>query len=346
MQVLPQLGRVTVLCLATLLMLVRGRSEESAGNERMEAFFRARGYEPVRLELTRQNKLMAAGVLEDRKIRCLVDTGWSQSSVTAPYVGHATELTNIVAGGFDAFGAVFAPQQEHLVALETLKLGRCQFMGQPVSVIAATHRHSMADDAPTGSLIPRSTKGSAEYNLVLGWDFLVRNFALIDCNRATLYFRGAEAPASLQTTIRESLRQSGFSEIPLQETHYNHGIVAGRMKDREVLFQVDTGAFASQLDQEEAKRLGLVGHSLHARAIGAAGGSSELDLAHTDDIQLAGHRVGKYRIGISDLSALNKLRQLYKLPPIVGIIGMDLLSRDEAVVDCQGGRIFMRSHAE
>ena len=346
MQVLPQPIRVVVLCLASLLMLVSGRSEESAGGERMAAFFRARGYEPVRLEIMGQNLLMAAGVLEGRKIRCLVDTGWSQSSVKAAYIGHATELTNIAPSGFDAFGAAMTPKQEHLVALETLKLGRCQFMGQPVNVIAATHQHSMADDAPTGSLIPRATRDSQGFNLVLGWDFLVRNFALIDCNRATLFFRGAEAPASLQATIGESLRRSGFSEIPLRETNHNQGIVAGRMKDWEVLFLVDTGAFASLLDREEAKRLGLVGQSLHARAVGAADGSSELALAHTDDIQLGGHRVGKFRIGISDLSALNKFREQQKLPPIIGLIGMDLLSRDEAVIDCLGGRMFMRYHGE
>ncbi len=310
----------------------------------METFFRVRGYEPVKLEITKQNKLVAAGFLEDRKIRCLVDTGWSQSSVKDACVGHATELTNLAGVSFDVFGTAVTPKQDHLVALETLKLGRCQFMGQPMNVIAATHRHSRLDDAPTGSLIPRATKESQEFNLVLGWDFLVRNFTLIDCNRATLFFRGTEAPASLQTTIRESLRQSGFSEIPLQETNHNHGIVAGRMKDREVLFLVDTGGFASLLDRGEATRLGLVGQSLHARAIGAAGGSSELDWAPTDDIQLAGYRVGKFRIGISDLSALNKLRELQRLPPIIGLIGMDLLSRDEAIIDCRGGRMFMRSH--
>lgn len=344
MQLGTRLVRAAGLCVATWL-LATGRADDAGNAKTLEAFFRARGYEPVRLELTAGNKLVVQGTLGERKIRCLIDTGCSITSIDAAHVGRATELTNRSSFTLDAFGQRVG-RQKNLVALETLKLGRCQFTGQPASVRERTWTNRRSEDAPIGSRISRNFSNADRDDLILGWDFIARNFAVIDCNRATIYFRGSEPPSALQVTIKGSLRLSGFDEIPLQKTNSNAGIVIGRMKGQEIRFFVDTGAGTTGFDRAEAKRLGLNSQNLHAEVVGVSGGRSELGWAPTEDIHLADHRVGNFNTGIEDFSAINLLRKLGGQPPLTGIIGMDLLSRDEALIDCQGGRIFLRSHGK
>ena len=50
---------------------------------------------------------------------------------------------------------------------------------------------------------------------VLGLDFLLRNFSLIDCWKHRLYVRASELSGKNAAVMDQSLRLSGFSEVPL-----------------------------------------------------------------------------------------------------------------------------------
>lgn len=318
--------------------VVLGESNPPATAPTIGSFFHARGYEPVALVRNAANHLTTQGSLGGRKVECLVDTGCSVSEIEAPYVGNATPLESKVGVARDIFGTDIGNQK--LVALETLQLGRCQFLGQP-ALVHSRVRFSGEDTPATGTLFARRRPGHTK--LILGWDFLARNFAWVDCNRTSLYFRGSEPSAELRQSIGESLRRSGFDEVPLIETENYSAIVQGTVSGHEALLMIDTGSFATVLDEAAAKALGLFANNTHARLVGATGSTGTLDWTSVGDFKLGAHPIAKSNMGLVDLRETNANRKKAGLRPLIGFIGGDLLAHEEALIDVVGGRIFFRS---
>ena len=180
----------------------------------------------------RANKLVLEGLLGEKKRLFLVDTGWG-----------ITALDNTAARGLKTasdLGAVLEDpvlgQITESVVMEKLTLGGSTFLNQPAAV------QKLEMDYLT-----------TEENGVLGCDFLLRNFCLIDCGFGRLFFRSAARSVEQTKAMEESLRREGFIEVSMNR---GYGFtVDSKIKNLGVRWVVDTGAAYSVLDETQIRRL-------------------------------------------------------------------------------------------
>jgi hypothetical protein len=178
--------------------------------------------------------LVLEGVLREKRRLFLVDTGWG---ITTLDEATARGMKTLNEQGVVLEDPVLGPITNS-VLMEKLTLGGSQFLNQPATVQRLEMDYSkMGVDG------------------ILGCDFLLRNFCLVDCGSGRLYFRSAKRSLEDSKMLEESLRRRGFTEVPMQ-ADYGFTIDA-KIKDMDVRWVVDTGAFFSVLDEPQVSRLSL-----------------------------------------------------------------------------------------
>jgi predicted aspartyl protease len=316
------------------------------------AFFRSYGFEPVPLVLTAGNshlnegnhgletRFIVHGKLGAHSLVMFVDTGCSFSTIESRHVGNPAERVRVNQTNIDLTGGRTAVLES--VKLEPIQLGRCLFMAQPADVVTRFAMEGYEDEAAIGSMIQRRTSDSDRPQLVLGWDFLVRNLAWLDCGRHTLHFIGSPMSTERANQMAATLKSSGFDEVDLVPPHRTWGLVPVSWGDKSSSLLVDTGASFTLLDESEVVGLGLTLNSMRSRVSGFKGVSADLSIATLPNLQLGSHRIGKTDVGVTSLKALNRPRTAAHQSPILGILGMDLLVREGALIDFVGGRVFFQ----
>jgi predicted aspartyl protease len=150
---------------------------------------------------------------------------------------------------------------------------------------------------------------------------------------ACIGFPSAKASEPAQTTYGTSLRRSTG----------NHLFVAVRVNNRPAWFAVDTGAALSIVDSNKAKLLGL------SKALGVVQVPKQIEVnnrivpvAVVDSLYVGGDNLGSGPVALIDLRDFRaKLRDSGSRVTMDGIIGLDILQRYNAVIDCRNQRIYL-----
>src|SRR5882762_5216412 len=151
-----------------------GLAADSSTPVSLEEFLKRLGYGSVPFKSDAHNRLRVDADLGNGKKRILfVDTGWR---VTMLNEKSARGLKTLGELGVDLKDPYLGQvTNSSFVLVEKLMLGRAQFANQPARV--GKHRMDYTQ-------LP--------FDGVLGVDFLLRNFCLIDLSARRLYFRGSE----------------------------------------------------------------------------------------------------------------------------------------------------------
>ena len=105
---------------------------------------------------------------------------------------------------------------------------------------------------------------------------------------------------------------------------------------------MDTGASLTLLDESQVAGLGLNVNSMRSRTAGFKGRTADLSFASVPGLQLGPHRIGKTDVVVTSLKAFNRPLIQAHQAPLLGILGMDLLIREGAIIDFVGGRVFFQ----
>jgi predicted aspartyl protease len=140
----------------------------------------------------------------------------------------------------------------------------------------------------------------------------------------TLLF-AAGAPA-------EKLSLSGYKGIELERGSQNHLVVPGQINGKPANFIIDTGAAITFLRGDRAGKLGVVASG--GEYVFAPGKS--LPRASVD-LRIGAMEFGKVTIGLADAQRAGTL-------PADGSIGLDLLRRHKAVINCRTKQIFFKTN--
>lgn len=153
-------GKATVLAL--LLSVAAVSAIAAADQLSLKTKLTESGFETVALRRTGQQHLFIFGQVEGRRRSCLVDTGWSFTTVSTNTASRLSE-TNVI---------------------RQLQLNRVCRANVPVRV----------NDM-------RVNGQPASYDVVLGADFLVRQQAIIDCGTDRLFLREHGEPVKLEPLL-------------------------------------------------------------------------------------------------------------------------------------------------
>src|SRR5581483_12153992 len=189
---------------------------------------------------------------------------------------------------------------------------------------------------------------------ILGLDFLFRNFCLIDCHERKIYLRASRPSGQLSSALEESLRQSGFTGVPLS----GHDFIAiqARINDHAVKLVVDTGDGASVLDQGLAERLHLkpvkelqpdVGSLIPQDATGNLIGINKIGMHRAWVALLASFEVGERRwrnmsYGVIDLKAWKLIDEKDPEHGPQGLFGQELLAAKGGLIDFANRKLWFR----
>ena len=307
-------------------------AEKSKGNQ-LEDYFVRLGYGVAVCKTEKPNKLFLEGVVGSKKLIFLVDTGWG---ITALDEGSARGLKTLSELGVTIEGPIDYPGAES-VLMEKLSIGASQFLNQP-----ATVRKLEMD------FITREQDG------ILGCDFLLRNFCLLDCGLRRVYFRSAPRSAEQTKAMAESLRLSGFVEVAM------HGDIGYTIdletKNLEVRLLVDTGAVYSMLDESQVGRLSLtmekrqaaetgtlIPEELTGRAIGiGAIGAHKFRVATLSAMQIGPRTWKNVHFGVVNMKSWGVGVPGRFGDKIQGVLGANFLMSSGALIDCEGGKIWFR----
>ena len=279
------------------------------------------GYEQIELRRTEGNHLFLFGQLNGRRRSCLVDTGWSFTSIA----------TNVASGlqfcGATPRDAFFeSDERSPAMRIESLKLGRVAFVNQP-ALAPASFTDSSGDT----------------FDVVLGCDFLLRHFAVIGCAARRLYTRRAATSSEDQKIFADALRRAGFQEIALTCKRPLALTCAVRVNGQPLEMLVDTGAVWSCLDARQCERLGVKALPSPARITGAGKtGTRPVSVAEAKSFRLGEVELRNANLALFDLSDWGFAAPGKALSEVQGILGGEILAATGAVIDCHTMKLWLK----
>src|SRR6266446_8603032 len=133
------------------------------------------------------------------------------------------------------------------------------------------------------------------------------------------------------------------SGITLSRSTGNHLFVSVRVNNRPAWFAVDTGAALSIVDSNKAKLLGLSKSNRVVRVPKQIEVNNRIvPVAVVDSLYVGSDNLGSGPVALIDLRDFRaKLRDSGHPVPMDGIIGLDILQRYNAVIDCRNQRIYL-----
>ncbi|MGC3959871.1 MAG: pepsin/retropepsin-like aspartic protease family protein [Verrucomicrobiota bacterium] len=262
------------------------------------------GYETVPLRRTGQNHWFLFGQIEGRKRSCLVDTGWSFTTISTNTAGRL--------------------QETHLI--RTLQLGSVTLTNIPTRA-----SELRVNGQPTG------------YDMVLGCDFLLRSHAIIDCDNNRLFLRTRPSAATDWSGWETILTRAGWTNIALQERSPAALTCSARIHGQATELLVDSGAMWSCLDQTVATRAGLPTRMSAQRMTGPGANRqrafqvAELKSWTLGPATMPERTFAVFALGDWGLGAAGKL-----FPEVGGILGGAELKSSAALIDCGNRRLWLR----
>ncbi len=281
------------------------------------------------------NELKVDGRLNTRNVRLLVDTGWDYTALTPANAAGLKRLDPLHDVLKDPFWGVITNAKT--VIMDKLVLGKAEFRDQPAQVRKLNFDY--ISSTPDG---------------ILGCDFFLRNSCLIDCGAARMYLRANKPSAEQAAALAESLRRSGFAEVPAR---FHEGLVVeAQINGQTVRVAVDTGSTFSILDQSQVSQLGLTTvkwdrpHTGSLIPEDAAGiivgvgkiGAHQLKVTTFKTLQIGPRVWRNVHWGVADLKAWGIADPKRPGVGIQGLFGADMLEGQGTLIDFASAKLWFR----
>ena len=315
--------RIAIVCLALSFSshsLSRATAAEPA-KPPMQAYLEKLGFTAIPLEL-KDNHHVLAGRLNGRSLKIMVDTGCSITTVSTA-VGK--RLKSIEETGRILDDPVLGKlKSSDYKLIEELELGPVKLQMQPARVRGL------------------DLGGRRGADMIIGMDFLARFHCLIDCLELRLYICAKAPPEPVTKALRGTLEKSGFKLVPAPLSQQLVMTCAGRINGEPVTWLVDTGGFWTMMDNATLGRLKLPQEFTGWRAVGVGKtGSTKLRVTEFKEIELGGVKLRWVDVGVADLSNWRLGQGEDDLLKVDGILGMDQLVKNNVLIDCASGELWV-----
>ncbi len=295
-----------------------------------------RGYTPVPIKYSRQNWLFANARINGKKVVCLLDTGATDLVVDTRQTGGLKALGKTAAPRYGPLGVVASE-------LPTVWIDRFEVNG-----VVFTNQEAVAFNlhqsfrAKTGSYIPTSETGES-YDVIVGLQMLRSMHAWIDCYGPRLYVRMEKPPAAVLAGIDQSLDASGCRRASVV-WHEGTLVVQGTVNGKPAAFFMDTGSFNTVFALDQLSGFDLGNREQIAQMQDVSGRKGDMKYTRVASLKLGEFELKNYPIATVNVESLKKENvklQKRGIPPLLGMMGDDVLDAAHAFIDCDGGRVFL-----
>lgn len=283
--------------------------------------------EALPLERSPQNHLMVRAFINGKPALMTVDTGAPVSAVAMQrreYFG----LQTMAAGGeipqrLNVNGAF-----NTVVSAKTLRLGSLNLLDEPLVAIDLRGR-------------PRAkAKGLDEPVIdgILGADILFPTKAVVDCDKQLLFLKmDPSAPAGVPGVDVRGLRA-----VPMHVSSGYNLYVDGTVNGRPGKLMVDTGAFATLLHSDFVRSMRIPLRRSPFTSSGVNLSERSVQLATIANLSIGSVDLQGKEVGVIDMRGLIHGGLLSGRPPVVGLLGSEILRRNHGIIDFGTNTLYLR----
>ncbi|HTU22067.1 MAG TPA: aspartyl protease family protein [Gemmataceae bacterium] len=144
--------------------------------------------------------------------------------------------------------------------------------------------------------------------------------------------------------IDKILKERGYIEITLHRLRAGYLCVDVQIEGKKLFLAVDTAAPSTHLDSQRVNHLSLKWqHWNQEEGKEKAGPKRAGDYCEITKLEIGRLTLGNLLIGSHDLSDINKPLKFYLDPPIDGVLGSDILTKLNTIIDYSTFKLYVCS---
>jgi predicted aspartyl protease len=143
-------------------------------------------------------------------------------------------------------------------------------------------------------------------------------------------------------TLQDLLVTAKYKKINFRFTKTQHLLVKASINGISGNFILDTGASNSCVDFESIALFGLTAGRSKTKAAGAGATGMPTQIAKNNTLKLGRWKTSEFHLVIFDMTHVNVALQHYKVKPVQGIIGADILLEGQAIIDYANRCLYLK----
>ena len=287
------------------------------------------GYEIIRLGRGHNNRLDFAATIDGVKGLVVVDTGASTTVLSAGKYGFLLRNGAVKPANVPATVPVNGMRAPVGIARD-VQLGSVHHANVAFPLLPQRYLYDRLDIAAS----------DRQYDGYLGENILRGYNAVLDCGRLALYLN---TDPRRKLDLGNALTRSGWTQIPMTNSGSNFTVPC-TLAGHSYRLLVDTGAPFTVLDSSElqAKSIPQADLPMHGSVMGFL--PARQYLVKADTLQIGGYVASGVHLVSNE--GLHRAFISYKtaadLPPIVGLLGGDILGTNGAMIDIGNHNLYLK----
>lgn len=280
-------------------------------------------YESLPLSRSSQNHLIVRAEVNGKTALLGVDTGAPVSAIAVNRRAHFGLSPVTAKSAIPARLSINGAFNSVAIA-KNLRLGALNLIDEPMVLV------------DLGGL--RRSKRD-EIDGILGADILFPTKALIDCQRQILILK---VNPSVPGTI-PGFDLSGFRRIPMHVSDGFNLYVDGSVNGQKAKLMVDTGAFTTLLHSRFVRRMKIPLRDTPFSSSGVNLKQRGVQVATISRLSIGSMNLERKDVGVINLEGLIHGGLLNASPPVVGLLGSEILRRHHGIIDFGTKSLYLKN---
>jgi predicted aspartyl protease len=328
---------VAVLLLPTLIPF-GAQAQQTSGT--LAGFLSKQGLAGAKLQRRVGNHLFVSVSINKRNAALMIDTGSPVTVIDTNSVntfGLTVEKTGENVGGL--FGRSW--ERYGTSKVKSIAMGNCVIANVPVAISDISGMNVDISEPATGSHLAGAPK-MTHINGILGTREMAKFGMIIDCTRQMLYLNPNGPNSAVSRAVASFFVTRRFTRIPMRLNTNHHFEVEGALNGHITRFIVDTGSGTTLIDKQIAVKTGVSPAAVAGMASGGAGGLVERSSGATvKELAIGGFKIANAEVEVARVSS-EILRSKSEEESNAGVLGIEYLSRNFAVIDMGGMALYLR----
>lgn len=142
--------------------------------------------------------------------------------------------------------------------------------------------------------------------------------------------------------LQDFLQKKKYKKVKFKVLKTQHLLITAKINGIKGNFILDTGASNSCVGLEGIEKFQLFTEISETKAAGAGATGMETQLSKDNSLQLSRWKFNNLNLVIFDMFHVNLALQQYKMKPVDGIIGADVLLQGKGIIDYYNHYLYLK----
>lgn len=142
--------------------------------------------------------------------------------------------------------------------------------------------------------------------------------------------------------LQDFLQKKKYKKVKFKVLKTQHLLITAKINGIKGNFILDTGASNSCVGLEGIEKFNLFTEISETKAAGAGATGMETQLSENNSLQLSWWKSNNLNLVVFDMHHVNLALQQYKMKPVDGIIGADILLEGKSIIDYYNHYLYLK----